>query len=170
MEMRIIIRLNVKSIEIYRLKPQTYLASKNRDRRIITASQDSIPDLHPPPIKQYNFIVAMAAAVHSSSFSDQQKYMKARQALDVQLNENTMELERLEAAATVYKMIGPVLVKQEMTEAKDNVQKRIDYISGELKRHDGVIKDIEKKQDTQKETLQKLQSQFQQAQQRAAKS
>ncbi|XP_052788276.1 prefoldin subunit 6-like [Mya arenaria] len=104
---------------------------------------------------------------------DQQKYMKARQALDVQLNENTMvkeELERLEAAATVYKMIGPVLVKQEMTEAKDNVQKRIDYISGELKRHDGVIKDIEKKQDTQKETLQKLQSQFQQAQQRAAKS
>ena len=42
------------------------------------------------------------------------------------------ELERVEGSSNVYKMIGPVLVKQEVTEAKDNVQKRIDYISGEL--------------------------------------
>ena len=39
---------------------------------------------------------------------------------------------RLSESDTVYKMIGPVLVKQDIEEAKSNVQKRIDYISGEL--------------------------------------
>jgi prefoldin beta subunit len=33
---------------------------------------------------------------------------------------------------SVYKLIGPVLVKQDLTEAKQNVQKRIDYINGEM--------------------------------------
>lgn len=102
---------------------------------------------------------------------DQQKYVKARQVLDGQLSENTMvkeELDRLEAPANVYKMIGPVLVKQDLTEAKEGVQKRIDYISGEVKRHEGLIKDLEKKQEAQKEVLQKLQTQFQQQQQKLA--
>ena len=42
------------------------------------------------------------------------------------------ELKRLEAEASVFKLIGPVLVKQDQEEAKQNVQKRIDYISAEL--------------------------------------
>ena len=29
-------------------------------------------------------------------------------------------------------MVGPVLVKQDVVEAKENVQKRIDYIGGEV--------------------------------------
>lgn len=32
----------------------------------------------------------------------------------------------------VYKLIGPVLVKQDLDEAKQNVTKRMDYINGEL--------------------------------------
>jgi len=32
----------------------------------------------------------------------------------------------------VYKLIGPVLVKQDTAEAKQNVSKRMDYINGEL--------------------------------------
>jgi prefoldin beta subunit len=32
----------------------------------------------------------------------------------------------------VYKLVGPVLLKQELTEAKQTVQKRIDYIQGEM--------------------------------------
>ena len=39
---------------------------------------------------------------------------------------------RLNDSDTVFKMIGPVLVKQDRDEAKGNVQKRIDYISGEM--------------------------------------
>lgn len=32
----------------------------------------------------------------------------------------------------VYKLIGPVLIKQDLEEAKQNVVKRMDYIKGEL--------------------------------------
>lgn len=42
------------------------------------------------------------------------------------------ELDLLDDSANVYRMIGPVLVKQDITEAKENVQKRIDYIGGEV--------------------------------------
>jgi prefoldin beta subunit len=42
------------------------------------------------------------------------------------------ELVKLDSSANVYKMIGPVLVKQDIVEAKEVVQKRIDYISGEV--------------------------------------
>ncbi|VDM33238.1 unnamed protein product, partial [Toxocara canis] len=38
----------------------------------------------------------------------------------------------LDDDATVYKLIGPVLVKQDLTEARQNVDKRIDYIKTEM--------------------------------------
>lgn len=38
----------------------------------------------------------------------------------------------MKADADVFKLIGPVLIKQELEEAKQNVAKRIDYINGEL--------------------------------------
>ena len=41
-------------------------------------------------------------------------------------------MERLEEGANVFKMMGPVLVKQDLEESKQNVQKRIDYINGEM--------------------------------------
>jgi prefoldin beta subunit len=37
----------------------------------------------------------------------------------------------LESDANVFKLIGPVLVKQDLEEARQNVNKRIDYITGE---------------------------------------
>ena len=42
------------------------------------------------------------------------------------------ELNLLETSANVFKLVGPVLVKQDLDEAKQNVNKRIDYISGEM--------------------------------------
>lgn len=102
---------------------------------------------------------------------DYQKCVTARQQLDSQLKENTIvleELKRLEADATVYKMIGQVLVKQDLEESKQNVEKRIDYISKEIKRHEGTIKDLEKKQEGHREAMAKLQSAFQQQQVKAA--
>jgi chaperonin cofactor prefoldin len=32
----------------------------------------------------------------------------------------------------VYKLVGPLLLKQEFIEAKETVKKRIEYIQGEL--------------------------------------
>ena len=94
----------------------------------------------------------------------QQKTLAARQTLDSQLNENKLvkeELDKLEDDAKVFKLIGPALVKQETTEAKQNVEKRIEYISGELKRHDATLADLDKKQDELKEELGSLQAQMQ---------
>lgn len=42
------------------------------------------------------------------------------------------ELDLMKGDSEVYKLIGPVLVKQELVEAKQNVAKRMDYIKGEL--------------------------------------
>ena len=42
------------------------------------------------------------------------------------------ELDVIEPDGNVYKLIGPVLVKQDLEEAKQTVKKRIEYISAEL--------------------------------------
>lgn len=61
--------------------------------------------------------------------------LNQRQQLDGQLNENMMvksELDLLKNENDVFKLIGPVLVKQDLSEAKQNVSKRMDYIKAEL--------------------------------------
>ncbi|KAF2883155.1 hypothetical protein ILUMI_23023 [Ignelater luminosus] len=110
-----------------------------------------------------------------SSFKNTQKeFQKAvatRQQLDAQLNENQIvkeELDRLPADRKVYKAIGPALIKTEIVEAKQNVTKRIDYINNEIKRSDDLIVSLEKKQDSHREALQRLQQQYQQAKMKAA--
>uniref|UniRef100_A0A803MIW1 At1g61320/AtMIF1 LRR domain-containing protein n=1 Tax=Chenopodium quinoa TaxID=63459 RepID=A0A803MIW1_CHEQI len=62
-----------------------------------------------------------------------------------------MELDLLSEDANVYKLIGPVLVKQDLAEANANVRKRIEYISAELKRLDATLQDMEDKQNSKKE-------------------
>lgn len=42
------------------------------------------------------------------------------------------ELDLLDSQNTVYKLIGPVLVKQDLDEAKATVAKRLEYINGEM--------------------------------------
>ncbi|XP_022085403.1 prefoldin subunit 6-like [Acanthaster planci] len=96
-----------------------------------------------------------------------QKSVETRQKLDAQLNENNIvksELDLLESDAKVYKMMGPALIQQDVVEAKQTVGKRIEYIEGEMKRQDGLIKDLDKKQNDHREKLAKLQQQFQKAQ------
>ena len=92
------------------------------------------------------------------------KALTARQTLDSQLNENQLvkeEMDKLEAGANVYKLIGPALVRQDVGEAQGNVAKRIEYITGELRRQEDALKEIEKKQDGHRENLQNMQAQMQ---------
>ncbi|KAF7274770.1 prefoldin 6 [Rhynchophorus ferrugineus] len=106
-----------------------------------------------------------------SAQKELQKAISTRQQLDGQLNENEIvkkELDLLPADNKVYKSVGPVLIKTELVEAKQNVSKRIDYITKELKRVDDLIVSLEKKQDTHREACQKFQHQYQQAQVKAA--
>ena len=84
-----------------------------------------------------------------------------RNKLEVQRHENELVLQELELAsepeANVYKMVGPLLVKQDMAEAKSNVQKRIDFIKSELTRLEDKSKASEAKLREQNERLMKLQ-------------
>lgn len=65
------------------------------------------------------------------------------------------------ALLQVYKLYGPVLVKQELDDSKQNVAKRIEYITKELKRCSENINQLEQKQDKYRANLQKLQQQYQ---------
>ncbi|KIK07423.1 hypothetical protein K443DRAFT_673341 [Laccaria amethystina LaAM-08-1] len=96
---------------------------------------------------------------------DLSKAIEARQRLDAQLSENELvkqEFAQLTAENDVYKQIGPVLVKQDQAEAKTNVETRLQFIRGEIKRLEGQIKDIEQKQDIKKQELVNIQTAIQQ--------
>ncbi|CAM9950524.1 unnamed protein product [Pylaiella littoralis] len=63
-----------------------------------------------------------------------------------QANENGMvkqELNLLEDEAPVFKLVGPVLMKQDLEEAKQNVAKRLELIEREMAK---VSKAFEEKQ------------------------
>lgn len=63
------------------------------------------------------------------------KALAKKRQLDSQLSENKAvkeELDLLKPNNEVFKLIGPVLVKQDQDEAKQNVEKRMEYISSEL--------------------------------------
>ncbi|GJQ83726.1 hypothetical protein Trydic_g20602 [Trypoxylus dichotomus] len=109
--------------------------------------------------------------VYKSLQKEYSKAVRTRQQLDGQLNENQIvkdELNILRDDSAVYKSVGPILIKTDLVEAKQNVAKRMDYINKEIKRIDDQILSVEKKQDVHREILQKLQHQFQQAQVKAA--
>ena len=89
-----------------------------------------------------------------------------RKQLESQLTENNMvkeELDRLEDGAEVFKLIGPVLIKQELSEAKQNVQKRIDYISKEIERVESLLADSMKNLESQKELIERTREKLRQA-------
>ncbi|WCJ27391.1 prefoldin 6 [Euphorbia peplus] len=84
------------------------------------------------------------------------KNHQVRKKYTVQLGENELvlkELDLLNEGANVYKLIGPVLVMQDMAEANANVRKRIEYISAELKRLDATLQDLEDKQNSKKDAV-----------------
>ena len=51
----------------------------------------------------------------------------------------------MEDDAKVYKLIGPVLVKQDLNEARGNVEKRLDYIRAENDRLEKKGEEMSKK-------------------------
>ena len=81
---------------------------------------------------------------------------------NTQIMENDMvlkELELLEEDAQVFKLIGPVLVKQELVEVKTNVTKRIEFIKNDISRLGDNIAAKEKQQDEVKKAIGALQKQ-----------
>ena len=69
-------------------------------------------------------------------------------------------------------MVGPILAKQDLHEAKSNVEKRIEFIGKEIERMDKLETDFQAKTDDKRKSILKLQEDFRkiimQAQQQAA--
>ena len=87
----------------------------------------------------------------------------ARQQAQQQLSENEMvlkELELLEDEAKVYKLVGPVLMKQDLVEARGNVEKRLDYIRAENERLEKAAEAMQKKKTEKQEGIIALQQQM----------
>ncbi|XP_075162425.1 prefoldin 6 [Haematobia irritans] len=92
------------------------------------------------------------------------KLVKQRTLLESQLNENKCVLDELNLLVPdnkVYKLYGPVLVKQDLEESRQNVGKRIEYISKELKSSTDTLESVEKDMGKHRESVQKLQQQYQ---------
>ncbi|CAK5264552.1 unnamed protein product [Mycena citricolor] len=97
--------------------------------------------------------------------------VEARQKLDAQLGENELvkkEFDQLTPNDVVYKQVGPVLVKQDQADAKNNVQTRLEFIKSEIKRVETQLQDIQNKSNSKKNELVEIQAAFQQAQQAAS--
>ncbi|KAG6862414.1 hypothetical protein C0995_011854 [Termitomyces sp. Mi166 len=93
--------------------------------------------------------------------------VEARQRLDAQLSENELvkkEFALLTPENKVFKLVGPVLVKQDQAEAKSNVETRLEFIRSEIKRVEIQLKDIQGKQEKKKVEIIEIQTALQQLQ------
>ncbi|EES04832.1 hypothetical protein BDA96_04G116200 [Sorghum bicolor] len=124
----------------------------------------------PAAVREMQKDLEVQANALSKIQKDIAKNHQVRKQYTIQVGENELvlkELELLSDGANVYKLIGPVLVKQDLAEAKANVKKRIEYITAELKRMDRALKDLEEKQNSKKESIFKLQQRMQAVQAKA---
>ncbi|TKA27932.1 hypothetical protein B0A50_03997 [Salinomyces thailandicus] len=91
----------------------------------------------------------------------------ARQKLESQQQENRgvqKEFAGLkDDEANIYKLVGPVLLKQDSTEAKSTVEGRLEYIDKEIKRIESSIKEMQSKSDGKRMEIMQIQTQAQQA-------
>jgi hypothetical protein len=63
------------------------------------------------------------------------------------------ELALLDDSSTVYKLIGPAMIKQDLMEANTNVAKRLEYIQGEVKRITSKLTELEAKSKEQQQLV-----------------
>jgi prefoldin beta subunit len=90
----------------------------------------------------------------------------ARQKLESQQQENEgvqTEFAQLDDEANIYKLVGPVLLKQDKSEATMAVNGRLEFIEKEIKRIEGEISATQEKSEKMRSELIQLQSQAQQA-------
>ncbi|CAB4395892.1 prefoldin subunit 6 [Rhizophagus irregularis] len=90
--------------------------------------------------------------------------IESRQRLDSQLQENEVvqkEFKLLKDDANIYKLIGPVLVKQDKVEATTNVDKRLEYIKSEIQRVEKQLTDLNEKSEKKKLEVIELQKAYQ---------
>ncbi|KAM3514711.1 hypothetical protein MY11210_001682 [Beauveria gryllotalpidicola] len=97
---------------------------------------------------------------------DLQSSVDSRQKLDGQRQENLSvqkEFETLAEDETIYKLSGPVLLKQEKFEAESTVKGRLDFIGNEMSRIEAQIKETQSKIEKKRTEIIQAQTAAQQA-------
>ncbi|KAH0439194.1 prefoldin subunit 6 [Colletotrichum kahawae] len=95
-----------------------------------------------------------------------QTTVQARQKLEAQKQENLgvkEEFDQLKDGEQIYKLVGPVLLKQDKVEAESTVKGRLDFINKEIERHEGQIRDVQGKLEKKKGDIIQLQTSAQAA-------
>ncbi|GAA5944115.1 hypothetical protein JCM3775_003906 [Rhodotorula graminis] len=109
-----------------------------------------------------------ATSTYTKLENDYARAVESRQRLDAQKTENEgvkKELANLTDSNSVFKLVGPILMKQDQSEARHNVDKRLEWIAGEITRVEASLKDLETKVESKRMEIVHLQGQFQQQQQ-----
>ena len=97
---------------------------------------------------------------------DLQSAVEARQRLEAQQQENKSvqkEFSALNEDAGIYKLVGPVLLKQDKTEAVNAVEGRLEFIGKEVTRTEVRIKDLQERSEKKRGELIQLQQKIQMA-------
>ncbi|CEJ94851.1 Putative Prefoldin subunit 6 [[Torrubiella] hemipterigena] len=90
-----------------------------------------------------------------------QTIVASRQKLESQSQENAgvqKEFERIGDDETIYKMVGPVLLKQDKFEAENTVKGRLDFIANEITRLEDQIQETQTKIEKKRTEIIQLQT------------
>eukprot|EP01026_Neomeris_dumetosa_P027909 TRINITY_DN22647_c0_g1_i1.p3 TRINITY_DN22647_c0_g1~~TRINITY_DN22647_c0_g1_i1.p3 ORF type:complete len:121 (-),score=21.99 TRINITY_DN22647_c0_g1_i1:183-545(-) len=90
------------------------------------------------------------------NFVQSQKFSQQQQESQMVLEELTL----LEDEAKVYKMVGPVLIKQDKVEAKTNINTRLDFIKRKLEGVENTLKQLESKSQSKEKEVNRLKEQL----------
>ncbi|DBA96524.1 hypothetical protein WJX77_012506 [Trebouxia sp. C0004] len=126
-----------------------------------------------PKILSLQTTFKQESAAFKDSQQDISKNHSNRQTFLQQQHENELvlqELELLDEDANIFKLVGPVLIKQDPLEATANVEKRLEFIKGEVDRLDAQLKRLDDKQSKRQHTLRQVEEQLQEITQAAVKS
>ncbi|KAH6615842.1 Prefoldin [Chaetomium sp. MPI-SDFR-AT-0129] len=102
---------------------------------------------------------------------DLQDTVQSRQKLEAQKQENVgvqKEFSNLKEGETIYKLVGPVLLKQEKAEAESTVNGRLEFIDKEISRLEQHIKELQGKMERKKGEIIQVQTSAQAAAPQAA--
>ncbi|WEW60503.1 Prefoldin subunit 6 [Emydomyces testavorans] len=114
---------------------------------------------------QLHILQHLAQANRHSFTPELQEVIEAREKLEAQQQENKSvqkEFSTLDDDANIYKLIGPVLLKQDKTDAVMAVDGRLAFIEKEIKRIEKQITDIQEKSEKKKAEVIQFQTQMQQ--------
>lgn len=78
------------------------------------------------------------------------------------------EFKNLGEDADIYRLVGPVLLKQDKVEANSTVDGRLDFIAKEIARTETRIKDLQQNSDKKRSEFIQLQQKIQMGAQGAA--